>query len=299
MRRMIGMALCLGGALAAIAAAAGAAGENGGLTLFDGPRGRWLAEVRPDAALQVIEERDGWRHVRIDGWVPSRQAAGGEGAAPAAVPDPLAGNPPPGPTAAAETAGSAAPPMTVPAVPPAPEAATLAGVLVPLPGMVPATPGANLVVVLIAEPPRFDADYDAVSTGCRAKVEAQDARIAATQEHANKALNSTNNFAEASKRYDRAKAEVATAKKEREATQTTCLDEIDTLVERHAVDRAPTDSIGRFEFKGVKPGAYRVIGRDRREGAIRAWSYDAVVSGPGLLKLDPTTPVPDPYRGLH
>jgi hypothetical protein len=296
MAQKIGMVLSLTGALAAIAAAAGAAGEGGGLTLFDGPRGRWLAEVRPDASLEVLEERDGWRHVRIDGWVPSGRAGTAEAAAPAAAPKPPAADMPPG--AGTGTAASAALPAAAPAGAGA-EPATLTGVLVALPGMVPATPGANLVVVLVAEPPRFDADYEVVAGDCRSKVEAQDARIAATQEHANKALNSTNNFAEASRRYDRAKAEVAAAKKERTAVLAACLDEIDTLVERHAASRAPTDSIGRFEFKGVKPGAYRVIGRDRREDSVRAWAYDALVNGPGLVTLDPTAPVPDPYRGLR
>jgi glyoxylase-like metal-dependent hydrolase (beta-lactamase superfamily II) len=65
MVRRVAIGLVLAGMLALVRLSAG----GGELVLFDAPRGAWLASMRPDAAIQVLEERDGWRHVRVDGWI--------------------------------------------------------------------------------------------------------------------------------------------------------------------------------------------------------------------------------------
>src|SRR5882672_12498953 len=94
--------VAIGLVLAGMLALARLSGGGGEIVLFDAPRGAWLASMRPDAAIEVLEERDGWRHVRIEGWV-SVGAAPAPGAA-----APLAATP-----ATATPAAAALPPAAV------------------------------------------------------------------------------------------------------------------------------------------------------------------------------------------
>src|SRR3989442_7945074 len=74
-------------ALGLLGLGAVASGQGGAdLVLFDAPRGTWLATVKDDAAVTVLEERDGWRRVRLEGWT----------TAPAAVRPDNPAQPPPG-----------------------------------------------------------------------------------------------------------------------------------------------------------------------------------------------------------
>ena len=274
-RNMMSWVAIFGGmtAMVALAAAAGA----GGLQLFDAPRGAWLAEVRPDAPIVVVEERDGWKRVRIEGWMPAGAVGG-----PAVVPQ------------GADASGGAAA-----AVPPA-VGARIQGVLMPTKGMVPATVGANLVVLLIADVEKYEGERGTLETPCRLRVEAQDQAAEVAQALVNAAFNSTNNFTEASHRYDRAKADLAAAKKGRAAAVKDCLDQADALSERYTVSRAPSDSAGRFEFSGLGPGAYRIVASDHRDGVDRAWAFDATTTTGATVVLDPiAAAAPDPYRGLR
>lgn len=274
-RNMMSWVAVFGGmtAMVALAAAAGA----GGLQLFDAPRGAWLAEVRPDAPIVVVEELDGWKRVRIEGWVPAGAVGG-----PAVVPQ-----------GADDSKGAAA------AVPPA-IGARIQGVLMPTKEMMPATVGANLVVLLIADVEKYEGERQALETPCRSRVEAQDQAAAVAQALVNTAFNSTNNFTEASHRYDRAKADLAAAKKGRAAAVKECLDQADALAERHTVARAPSDSAGRFEFSGLGSGAYRVVASDHRDGVDRAWAFDATTTTGATVVIDPiAAAAPDPYRGLR
>jgi len=274
-RNMMRWVAVFGGmtAMVALAAAAGA----GGLQLFDAPRGAWLAEARPDAAIVVVEERDGWKRVRIEGWVPAG-AVGGPAAAPQGAD-------------ASEGAAAAVPPAA---------GARIQGVLMPTKGMVPATVGANLVVLLIADVEKYEGERQTLETPCRSRVEAQDQAAAVAQALVNAAFNSTNNFTEASHRYDRAKADLAAAKKGRAAAVKDCLDQADALAERYAVSRAPSDSAGRFEFSGLGPGAYRIVASDHRDGVDRAWAFDATTTTGATVVLDPiAAAAPDPYGGLR
>src|SRR6266850_485865 len=87
MVRRVAIGLVLSGMLALASLSAG----GGEMVLFDAPRGAWLASMRPDAAIQVLEERDGWRHVRVEGWILVGAApAPGAAAAPGAAPDAVA-----------------------------------------------------------------------------------------------------------------------------------------------------------------------------------------------------------------
>jgi len=47
--------------------------------LFDAPRGAWLGTVRGDVPRTVVEQRDGWQRVRIEGWIAGSGASGFSG----------------------------------------------------------------------------------------------------------------------------------------------------------------------------------------------------------------------------
>ena len=288
-------ALLLGVGATAVAVLAGAGGGSG-LQLFDAPRGAWLAEARTDAAIQVLEERDGWKRVRIEGWVPVDALAATAPRAPEAQGAPteeLNASPAPATTPVLAAPGAA------PAGPGA--GATIQGVLMPTAGMVPATVGASLPVFLIADVGKYTAERESLAASCRARIASQDQAGEEAQRRLDAALNSSNNFTEASRRNDRAKADLAAAKKGRAEAVGACVDEVDALALRFAVARAPSDTAGRFQFASLGPGRYRVFASDHREGALRAWEFDATVApGAATVVLDPVTAAArDPYAGLR
>ena len=273
--------------------AAGFAAGGAGLVLFDAPRGAWLAEVRPDASITVLEERDGWRHVRVEGWIP---VAPGSPAPPAATPPAPAAAPQSATTAA--VSGAAAP---APAGIPASVGASVRGVLAPRPGMTPPSVGANLVVILVGDLERLDAEQASIGARCRATIQDLDRQLAEVETRVQTALNSTTNFTEASRRYDRAKAERAAATRARATALQECFDASDSLYDRYAVGRAGSDTAGHYEFRGVADGAYRVVARDRQAGAVRAWAMPCAVAGGAPVTVDAATAqaAPDPYWGLR
>jgi len=251
-----GLGIVVAGALAA---------EEAGLVLLDAPRGAWLGELRKDAPVQVIEERDGWRRIRIEGWV--RDTA------------PL----PPG------APGAAAPSMAV-----------LRGVLTPRPGMQPATVGGGLAVLFVPDLPGTDAAHRALGEPCRAALAEIDTRLAALQDEVQASLNSSSNFKEAAQRNDRAKAALAAAQKERTDRLADCRGQAEAFFSERAVARTVSDAAGRFEISGLAPGRYRVVAMERTAAGARGWSMSADVPGGADARLEGrAADGPDPYWNLH
>jgi len=286
MKKIAGrLALAAGIGLCTAAAFVARAAGEAGLVLFDAPRGAWMAEVRPDAPVVVIEERDGWRHVRVEGWIPVRDGS------PAVVAPAAAVGAAPAPSPVAASAAGA----------PAAAGASVRGVLAPRPGMTPSTVGANLVVILVGDLERLDAEQASIGTRCRVTIQDLDRQLVEIQGRVDAALNSTNNFTEASRRFDRAKAERAAAKSARAAALKGCFDESDALYDRYAVARVGSDTTGQYEFRGVADGAYRVVARDRQADTARIWALPCAVAGGAPITIDAVTaPVaPDPYWSLR
>lgn len=287
MRRVMGRRMLRSRAIGSMVAfglgvsAAAVAGDA--LVLLDAPRGAWLAEVRGDAPFQVVEERDGWRHVRLDGWI-------------------RVGSTPPG--GAAPSPGGAVPGSAVllsAAPPSAPAAgASLSGILTPLPGMEPSTLGTNLVVWLLDDPEKLDPDHKALGEECRKTLAELDARIADLDETLRHALNSSDNFRQAASRNDRAKSDLAAARKDRDRELAGCRDKADQLFSTRALLRTLSDGSGRFEFQGLAPGRYRVVATERNGNLARGWSFDAPVKNAGPVVVEARAAAgPDPYWGLR
>jgi hypothetical protein len=272
-----------------LAVASLSSGGGGEIVLLDAPRGAWLASLRSDAPVQILEERDGWRHVRVEGWV-------SVGAAPNPAPDgaPAPGAPsrPASPPAAATTPGAPAVKGT---------SASIAGLLVALPGMVPATPGGNLVVQLISDPESLDAELKKDEGPCRETLRASDETIASLEDQVKKALNSSTNFTEATHRYDRAKSDLAAARKDRAARAEGCRADVDARLAAHAAARVLSDPAGRFDFREVAAGRYRVVATEHAASTVRVWSMECALAAGESIVLDPRTAQagPDPYAGLR
>ncbi len=265
----------------AMRAAPGQAGA-GDLLLLDAPRGAWLASVRGDTPVTVLEERDGWRRVRLEGWLAPDAAWRNAQALPN---DRSAGPVPPGEGAAA--APPAIPPLAVaPATHGNLPGATIRGVLAPPPGSG-AGPGGNAVVLLLGGIEALDTEHARTGADCRQKVNAADARVDELRAASQRALNSMDNFRDASNRSDAIKKEALAAEAQRRTIIQDCRRAADALFENHALQRTIADGSGRFEFNGLAPGLYRTVATAAGESSPRTWSFDCRVDGSGPISLDP------------
>jgi hypothetical protein len=242
------------------------------LVLFDAPRGSWLGTIRSDAAPVVLEERDGWRRVRVEGWIP------GTGTGDAASP-PEGG---PAPAAGAVSGG-----------------AVIRGVLPSDGGADPA--GAGMIVFLVSEPEALDREHGKAGEECRGQVNDRRERVIALRGELDRALNSSSNFRVAAQRNDRLKAQVEAAERDLRERLGACRRRAVAMVLERAVRRTAPDGSGRFEFNGVAPGRYRVIAVDPGGAAPVSWSFECSVAGSETKEIDPRSdrsPV-DLYWDLH
>ncbi len=252
-------------------AAASALSRPGAVTgdriLLDAPRGGWLAAVRGDAPLQVVEVRDGWRRVRVEGWVPVGDAPASSEPAPRS-----------------EGGGK------------------VRGVLLPSGEGSSSSAGAGLVVLLLSDLEGLDREHSATGEQCRTGLKELDERLASLQEDLTRSLNSTDNFRQATERSDRLKSRIAQTGQERSERLRDCRTSAETIFARHAAQKGISDSRGAFEFDGVAPGRYRVFASDPAGPSPRAWLLECVVTAPGdAIVLDPRhdRSAIDPYWGLR
>jgi len=238
------------------------ASDQGGAdrTLFDAPRGMWLATVKGDAPVIVLEERDGWRRVRLEGWTMG----------PASAPPGAPAQPPAAP-AAPETA---------------PSGARVQGVLAP-DMRVGGSAGAGLLVLLVRESEVLLTDHRRAGEECTTRVRDKDREIEALRSDLDRALSSTDNFRQAATRNDQIKTRQKAAERERQQLVQQCRARALEIFERAAVQRAISDGSGRFEFQGVVPARYRVVALEAGGERPRSWSFDFLIAGGESKVLDP------------
>lgn len=259
------------------------------IALLDAPRGAWLGTLRGDVTLTVIEQRDGWQRVRIEGWV------AGSGA-PAAAPSTGAA----APVTAAVPGIDGIPADSTP--PPAGVAGTrVRGVLRPAEDAKEAAPGAGLVVLLVPDDEALAGERAAAEQSCRAGLREVDQRIASLEQRRRQALNSSDNFRQATSENDRVRAELAQATKERGEQVRRCRQEAEAVFLARALQRSISDAAGRFEFERVTPGRYRVVATDATIDPPRFWVLDCRVSGEREIVLDQRADRSgdDPYWGVR
>jgi hypothetical protein len=252
------------GLLALLAIGPGLAGRDE-VTLFDEPRGAWLGTVRAGARLEILEERDGWRRVRVEGWLPS----------------PVGASPVPG-------SASGAPASPEPAPPPG-SGAAVRGTLLPVGPSAAGGAGAGLVVLLVGRLDGLDAEHALLGTTCGGQARAARERAASLRAEADRALTQVDNYRQAMNRHDRLDREAAEAEREGRDLLHTCRERAMALFESHALMKTISDVAGRFEFRDVPPGRYRVVAAETAGDRPRSWSLECPVSGPGQRVLDPRT----------
>jgi len=266
---------------AVFAAAARSAPE---LVLFDAPRGAWLGALREGAPLVVLEERDGWRRVRLEGWTMGPGAGASGSAQPEIVgPDTTGAHGSGGGDRgdAQETAVPAA------ATHSAPRTAVIQGVLTPPLGTGGAA-GAGILVLLVAEGGSLDTDHRKLGTECRTRLDQKDRDLSTLRAQAEHALSSSDNFREASARNDQARVRLATGVRERRELIQECRTRAQALFEQAVTARAISDASGRFEFQGIAPGRYRVVAFEATGETPRSWSFSILVDGSAPRVLDPS-----------
>ena len=250
-------------AVGLLVVAATARGQGGAdMVLLDAPRGAWLATVKENAAVTVLEERDGWRRVRLEGWTMAPGVARPEGA-----PPPL-----PAPSSAQ---------------PPAASGARLQGVLAPDIRSGGAA-GANLLVLLVPQSETLLADHRRAGQECRTRVADKDREIDGLRSALQRALNSSDNFREAATRNDETRTRLKAAERERQQVVRECRGKAQDILERAAVQRALSDGSGRFEFGNVGPGRYDVVALEPAGDKPRAWSFECRIEGTEPRVLDPS-----------
>ena len=237
---------------------AASGGEKADLVLLDHPKGSWIATVRSDAAVTVLEEQDGWRRVRVEGWT---MTAAGPATVESAAEAPIR---------EAEPRGEA----------------RIIGVLAPdiRKG---GAPGAGVLVLLARESQELDAEHRKGGVECGADVEAADRRVQGLNEELRKALNSSSNFRDAASRNDATKKKLREAEAARRQTIEDCRGRAEAIFQKHAVARAITDGDGRFAFERVPPGRYRAVAFDPSVEKPRSWSLGCTIETGGTRVLDP------------
>lgn len=254
MKRILAPALIVTAQFSLLSAASGEGAAD--LVLLDHPKGTWLATVRGETVLTVLEERDGWRRVRLEGWTMAAQG-------PAAAPAPEAAAPP-------AAAGGA----------------RILGVLAP-DIRAGGAAGAGVLVLLARDGEALDAEHRIGGEECGARVRALDRQIEGLGIELQGSLNSSSNFREATTRSDQIKARLKVAERERLHAIQDCRERAAAIFQRHAVARAISDGDGRFGFEGVVPGRYRIVAFDPAEDRPRSWSLGCVIEGTGTRILDP------------
>lgn len=286
------------------------------VVLFDGPRGGWLATVRADTAWEVLEERDGWRRVRLEGWIPVSSAAraappAGEAAAAGASDQDGRGGEK-GSVVETSTAatlsgavGSSADREAVGAGRPmaAPEddrGATVSGVLLPTHDDRVAGPGTGLIVLLLGDLDALGEEHGRVGKECMEALEVAQQEIEAKRDDYRRQMNSSDNFREATKRNDMARKALKEAEQAHRERVDDCRRASDEVFQRYAVQRVISDTAGRFEFVDVPPGEFRVVAAEIGGKTPRAWALDCPIKGNAPIVLDPRTDrsAMQPYWGL-
>ena len=263
MKRVLGLSLMVLALCCLKVAAWG--GETADLVLLDHPKGSWLASVRGDAVVTVLEEKDGWRRIRLEGWTMAGPAPAGGEAAPEA-PAPVAG-------AAGE--------------------GRIVGVLA-ADIRTGGAPGAGILVLLTRESQGLDAEHRKGGEECGGGVKEADRRIADLNDELRKALNSTGNFRDATSRNDAIKTRLQVAQAARRRVVEDCRGRAEAIFQKHAVARTISDGDGRFAFEAVAPGRYRAVAIDPSAERPRSWSLGCLIEGSGTKVLDPSadrTPV--------
>ena len=229
------------------------------------PDGERMGVLMAGSPVKVLEQREGWTRVSVEGWVlsgqiPEPERAAGEPSMPAL----------PAPTA---TSG---------------QNAALAGAIF----MVDAGStivGSRIAVRLLSQPEETMARIGAIQQRCDSKRQGLALEARLLEDKADRALKTIESTSEAFEKYDDAKRLRARKLRELEALNEDCLEQVDNELERSAAASVLTTDDGQYRFEGIAPGAYMVFATLQSRGVRHEWSIKVDLAAAAEQKLDLTT----------
>ena len=245
--------------------------------LLDAPGGHPIAILLPGTARKVVEAKDGYVKVVVEGWI-RQEGAGSVVEAP------------PAPTGSVVQA----PPASTPSATPV---ASLSGrIEIQLPTKE-IRYGAGARVLLLGNLAQLEPRRAELAAAYQSEVRDLEAQIAQLEAAKRKALNSSENLNQASKNLDQAKASLARKTQELGAIKAKYGALGDSLAEKFKVADTLADPGGEYHFVGVAPGEYRLRAWFSDQGAEYRWYLPASVSAQQdtLLNLTSATPGQDPF----
>jgi hypothetical protein len=233
--------------------------------LLDSPGGRPVAVLLPGSARRVVEAKDGYVKVVVEGWI--RQ----EGAPPQ----------------------SEAPAVTAPPPLPAPTPALPAASVASLAGRIEirlknkeVRYGSGARVMLLGNLAELEPRRVALASAYQAEVKDLEAQIAQLEADKRRALNSSENMSQASSNLDQAKAALVRKNRELGAIQQKYSTLGDALVEPYKVAEVAAGPGGEYHLDGIAPGEYRLRAWFSEGGAEYRWYVPASVSAQKGTILD-------------
>jgi hypothetical protein len=232
--------------------------------LLDSPGGRPVAVLLPGSARRVVEAKDGYVKVVVEGWI--RQ----EGAPQAEAPAVTAPPPLPAPT---------------PAAPPAPVASLAGRIEIRLKNKG-VRYGSGARVMLLGNLAELEPRRVALASTYQEEVKDLEAQIAQLEADKRRALNSSENMTQASNNLDQAKAALVRKNRELGAIQQKYSTLGDALVEPYKVAEVAADPSGEYHLDGLAPGEYRLRAWFSDQGLEYRWYVPASVSAQKATILD-------------
>jgi hypothetical protein len=232
--------------------------------LLDSPGGHPVAVLLPGTARRVVEAKDGYVKVVVEGWI--RQGAiPPQAEVPPATPPPL--------------------PAPAPAAPPEPVASLSGRIEIRLVNkQVRYAAGAR--VLLLGNVAELEPRRLALASAYQSEVKGLEAEIAQLEADKRRALNSSENLTQASNNLDQAKAALVRKNSEFGAIQTKYATLADALVEPYKVAEAAAGPGGEYRLEGLAPGEYRLRAWFSEPGAEYRWYVPASVSAKKATVLD-------------
>ena len=232
------------------------------LEMLDSPGGRVTAVLLPGTPTKILEQREGYARVVVEGWI--RMPAGGSVARE------------PGPN----TAPAPASPPAAPALP------ALSGQIETGSSSSERRPAAYARVTLLAASEELDRDREALGREYRSDRESLARRIGELEAAGKSALNSNDNMTEAARRADQIRAELARRRKELAEVDTRYAVRAGELYRKHQVAETVADPGGHYVFPTVPAGRYRLAVATGDSASIRRWYVPAEVPAGGGGRVD-------------
>jgi|GEM_PF-3224292 len=244
--------------------------------LLDAPGGHPVAILLPGTPRRVLEAKEGFVKVVVEGWIRQEGPAPKTDALPA-VADPLP-----------------------PSSPAAPEVAPVASISGRVEIRLPTKEvryGAGARVMLLGKVTELEPRRVGLASAYQAEVRELQAQITELEAAKKKALNSSDNLTQATKNLDQAKASLARKTQDLEAIGKKYATQGEALAESFKVAEVTADPGGEYHLDGVAAGEYRLRAWFSDQGSEYRWYVPASVTARErtVVDLSAAKPGPDPF----